>query len=141
MKKRIHLERFCYAPWGTFGFITLPSGLNLASVERPWINNQKMISCIPVGEYDCIPRRFYRGGYDAVQVLGVPNRSHILFHIGNYVHNLNGCIGVNSIHGAKGNEWCAWQSKDAFRRFMDEVGGSKSRLIITNTIGGVIQSE
>ena len=126
------LSRFCYSPEGTFGHLTLPSGLVLATVERPWLDNKTMVSCIPVGNYQCSPRRFYRGGYDAVEIKDVPGRSHILFHIGNYVRNFNGCVGLNSQHGARGNEWCGWGSTAAFEAFMEELGQETFELSIIN---------
>ena len=128
----VKLERFCYSDFGTFGYLYLPNGEQLATVERPWIGNQPRVSCIPIGEYDCEPRRYNKGGYDAVEVLNVPKRTHILLHIGNYVRNSNGCILINSRHGAFNQEWCGSASKKAFRSYMEQVGNIKSKLIVYN---------
>jgi len=135
---RIILERFCYSENGTFGSLILPDGSELATVERPWLNNKKSASCIPIGNYDCGPRLYNRGGYEAVEVLDVPNRSYILFHKGNFVRYSKGCILVNSYHGAVGDEWCGKSSAVAFKAFMDEVGGQSFRLIIKNKANGII---
>ena len=131
------LTRFCYSDQGTFGRLTLPDGQWLATVERPWLNNAAGLSCIPVGEYDCEPRRFNRGGYDAVEVIEVPHRSHILFHIGNKPSDSLGCILINSSHGCLGGQWAGLSSKPAFQVFMDAVDRQPFKLKIVNFIGGV----
>jgi hypothetical protein len=62
------------------------------TLERPWKNNTKNISCIPKGTYLC-KYNFSLGklgwGYE---VQGVPNRSGIRIHVGNYWFNSDGCI-------------------------------------------------
>ncbi len=45
-------------------------------LERPWLNNRAGVSCIPAGTYIVGPRRFLRGGYDAIEVREVPGRTH-----------------------------------------------------------------
>ena len=65
------------------------------TLELPWKNNQKSVSCIPKGIYDCRVRyRNESGSYDYVHLLvkDVPNRSYILFHRGNYPSDSRGCI-------------------------------------------------
>jgi len=135
----IDLVRFYYSDFGTFGNLTLPSGLQLATVERPWLNNRPRVSCIPVGVYTCEPRRYNKGGYNAVEVTGVTGRTHILFHKGNFVRNSNGCILLNSEHGTKGNECCGWGSAEAFEAFMAELGRHKFTLKISDIKGGKIE--
>jgi len=69
------------------------------TLELPWLNNQKSISCFPVGEYDCekvgpsvsIP-------YPHIWIKNVPNRDGIKIHRVNYVRQLRGCIGVGEKH-------------------------------------------
>ena len=136
--KTVTLKRFAYTEYGTFGDLILPSGIKLVTVERPWLDNKPNISCIPNGEYGCSPRPFYRGGYDAVEVKDVPNRTYILFHIANFPREVNGCIGVNSRHGYSNDEMCGWGSRDAFKLFMSDVGHEPFNLVITNKVGGII---
>mgnify|MGYP003134269587 CR=1 FL=1 len=65
------------------------------SLELPWKDNEKSVSCIPEGVYGCRVRyRNESGSYDYVHLLvkDVPNRSHILFHKGNYPSDTRGCI-------------------------------------------------
>ena len=61
------------------------------TVERPWLENQRNISCIPNGFYEVRPfngRRFKA----VAEIKDVPNRSFILFHAANRPTDLEGCI-------------------------------------------------
>jgi len=75
--------------------------LHIRSLELPFLNNQKLISCIPEGTYQCtrITSRKYGKCY---LVENVPDRSEILIHIGNYASGLkkdtSGCILVGLNH-------------------------------------------
>lgn len=134
----LKLERFCYDK-GTFGHLFLPSGEVLCTVEKPWMDNAPFKSCIPIGVYDVEHRRFNRGGYDALEIMDVKKRTHILFHIGNYVENVVGCVGVNTEFGSRGREWCGLGSKKAFNKLMLECKDENEiMLTITNKQGGVL---
>jgi hypothetical protein len=63
------------------------------TLELPWRDNQKSISCIPEGTYPIVPRRSNRFR-DHLHVLDVPNRTYILIHEANFVNQLRGCIAV-----------------------------------------------
>jgi len=69
--------------YGTFSCDTL---------ERPWLANQRNISCIPKGTYQC--KWAFKGNSLAFHFLvqNVPNRSGIFIHQGNYVTDSEGCI-------------------------------------------------
>lgn len=118
----VTIERFCYADSGVFGKLILPSGQHLFTVERPWLNNARGISCIPEGQYLCVPRYYNRGGYKAVEITNVDNRSHILFHVANRPKDIMGCVGVGTKLGSIGGDWAILNSKLGFKAFMDEVG-------------------
>jgi hypothetical protein len=65
------------------------------TLELPWKDNKKSISCVPKGRYRCSIR--YRNEsaiYDYVHLLveDVQNRSYILFHRGNFPSDTKGCI-------------------------------------------------
>ncbi len=62
------------------------------TLERPWLNNQRDISCIPKGTYRC-EWTFSLGHLGwTYEVLNVPNRSGIRIHKGNYFSDTEGCI-------------------------------------------------
>lgn len=95
---RIVLHRQSYTDEGTFGSL---HGLKfpVSTVECPWRNNVRRLSCIPKGEYVTIRHRSPKFG-DTFWLQDVPGRSEILIHIGNwagdtakgYKSNSLGCI-------------------------------------------------
>jgi hypothetical protein len=65
------------------------------TLELPWRDNEKSVSCIPNGEYKCrvrLARESATRDYVHLLVQDVPNRSYILFHRGNYPSDSRGCI-------------------------------------------------
>ncbi len=79
----------------TLGILQVFDGLTKVfeckTLELPYINNQKQISCIPVGIYHV--RKHNSPTFGKVfHVLNVENRSEILIHKGNYNRNTKGCI-------------------------------------------------
>lgn len=123
------LERFCYGDAFTFGRMEV-AGAVLFTVEKPWLENQPRISCIPEGRYRCVPRRYFRGKYDAVEITGVPDRSHILLHKANRAVDVQGCVGVGAALGCLGNDWAVLQSAPGFSHFMEHFGGREFDLEI-----------
>jgi len=61
------------------------------TLELPWLDNQKRISCIPKGTYN-VEKRYSTKYKHHFHVLDVPNRSYILIHQGNYNWHTKGCI-------------------------------------------------
>ena len=58
----------------------------------PWRKNEKRVSCIPEGNY-FIRKRYSRKFNWHIEIIGVENRSSILFHpANNALQELNGCI-------------------------------------------------
>ena len=90
-----------YFPEGTNGILECNGQFLCNTIELPWKMNEKKVSCIPEGKY------FIRKRYSAqfkwhLEVVGVPQRSLILFHpANNALHELHGCIApVTKISGA-----------------------------------------
>jgi len=130
------LTRFAYTDMGTFGSM-LVDGQTIYTVERPWLNNARNVSCIPIGNYRCKPRFYNRGGYPAVEICDVPNRSHILFHRGNTMHDVAGCVALNYGLGCSGQEnlWCGTDSFTAFTLFMEHYEMDFDLEIIVDYLG------
>lgn len=95
----LRLDRIGSTPWGTLGRLELPGGAAFVTLEQPWRNNAKGESCIPAGVYPMEMRQspmvyrtsakqFARGW----EIRGVPNRSLIMVHPGNWMDDSNGCI-------------------------------------------------
>lgn len=131
------IERFCYAEDGTFGVMSV-GDITIYTVERPWLNNQPGISCIPCGDYNCAPRHYHRGNYAAIELKEVPCRTHILIHKGNLPKHVQGCVAVGSYTGCLSGQWAVLNSAGAFNQLMDIVGGKNFKLVIKNKVGGLL---
>ena len=76
------------------GWVELPGSYPLfdfVTLELPWKDNTPRISCIPEGEYTWIKHESPKFGL-TLWLQGVPNRSEILIHPGNYTSEILGCI-------------------------------------------------
>ena len=95
----VELERYEYADDATFGTLYVPdvSGnvIEFATVELPWLENVRRISCIPEGSYLCqdySSKRFP----NVWEILEVDGRDYILIHAGNSANDVLGCVAVAS---------------------------------------------
>jgi hypothetical protein len=81
-----------YFPEGTNGKLMSEGKLLCNTIELPWKNNEKRVSCIPEGRY-FIRKRYSQKFKWHLEVVDVKNRSYILFHpANNALIELNGCI-------------------------------------------------
>ena len=86
------LNRFQASERGTNGEITVDGKHLCYTIERPWLDNQRRISCIPTGRYQLKPR-FSQKFKQHLILLNVPGRDLILIHPANdAMKELNGCI-------------------------------------------------
>jgi len=104
------------------------------TLENPWLNNQRNISCIPEGQYKVrlrLARESATRDYLHLLVQDVPNRDWILFHRGNTAKDTSGCILVG-----KGREQdVVNNSRLAMDLVIKEIlnlGGENINLIIKN---------
>lgn len=58
------------------------------TLELPWLDNQKYVSCIPTGFYRARKHISPTFG-ESIWILDVPGRSEILIHFGNYAGSKN----------------------------------------------------
>ncbi len=126
------LNRFARTSKGTFGALFTPNDLEFATVERPWLDNKPFVSCIPEGLYECAPRWYNRGKYLAIEILDVPDRTHILFHIANHSRHVAGCVGVNERLGFEDHSIRGYDSALGFNRLMTEARDTNFKLSINN---------
>ena len=104
------------------------------TLENPWLNNQRNISCIPDGRYDVrirLARESATRDYIHLLVQEVPERSYILFHIGNTAKDTRGCIlvGQTREHDRVNNSTLAM---DLLMKEIINLGGENINLIIKN---------
>lgn len=88
---KLYLKRQ-YFPGGTNGKITYQNAPICETIELPWQNNKKRISCIPSGRYRLTKRVHPRHG-EQLYIPNVPGREDILIHPANFaLRELQGCI-------------------------------------------------
>ncbi|KDN56710.1 DUF5675 family protein [Flavobacterium seoulense] len=81
-----------YFPDGTNGKLLCEGKFICYTIELPWKNNEKRVSCIPEGKY-FIRKRYSQKFKWHLEVVDVKNRSLILFHpANNALKELHGCI-------------------------------------------------
>lgn len=77
--------------YGTFGVLRIDGCATCVTLEPPDRDNRANVSNIPPGRY--LARRVNSPKYgNTFEVTGVPGRSHILFHSGNWAKDTKGCI-------------------------------------------------
>jgi|TARA_R110002124_G_scaffold83116_1_gene217801 glycogen debranching enzyme len=104
------------------------------TLELPYRDNQRSISCIPTGSYKVrlrYPRESATREYLHLLVQEVKDRSFILFHRGNSAKDTRGCIlvGQGSQHNIVHNSTLAM---DLLIKEIINLGGTNINLIIKN---------
>lgn len=98
----IQLIRVATSDQGTFG-VLIKDNIPLCLIcERPWLENQSDISCIPNGIYQVeaySSPKFPK----AWEIQDVPDRSDILIHNGNTEDQTHGCLIVGNQFGEVNN--------------------------------------
>jgi hypothetical protein len=85
-KINLLIIRDTFTEESTLGKLFLNGEYFCDTLENPWKNNVRNISCIPDGIYDVrlrLPRESASRDYLHLLVKEVPNRDYILFHRGN----------------------------------------------------------
>jgi len=93
---KVTLHRYYGDTYCTLGIMSI-EGLEdpiFHTIEKPWLNNEKFVSCIPKGTYICKPffSQTLKTYPEVWQVWNVPNRTFILIHVANRADQLEGCI-------------------------------------------------
>ena len=108
---------------GTFGVIRHGHVPFVLTLERPWEDNATDISCIPAGRYRCRRIRSPQFG-NTYEVCDVPNRTHILFHRGNFLHNTQGCILIGEEFSGTAEKPFVASSERGFLEFIKYLDGA-----------------
>lgn len=139
-----HLERHTTGDSGTFGELNMPSigldGLRLQTGECPWRDNKPFVSCIPPGLYGCQWRESPRFGW-TYEVVDVPDRTHIIIHIGNWCGDVDlslrsdveGCILLGMGSGVLAGQQAVLNSGNALTKLYAATKGEMLLLEITET--------
>lgn len=127
MARTMTITRFAWLPESTLGYLEC-GDFNCYTVEKPWLNNQPNISCIPTGIYVCHPTEFYGSRdvpLDTWEVMNVEGRTEIKIHYANRGRDLQGCIGLGISLGVIQKEYAVIDSSGAHLLFMAHVKSSK----------------
>jgi hypothetical protein len=85
------LQRLTTSDNGTFGVWITDKPL-FTTLELPWKDNQKNVSCIPAGTYPVKKIYSMRFKRNVFLLSNVPNRDAVEIHVGNTVKDIQGCI-------------------------------------------------
>lgn len=88
---KLSLVRYSYQKTYTLGIFFINEKYFCDSLELPFLNNSKNISCIPEGVYECTPEMHSKFGL-VIRLHNVPEREGILIHAGNNSKDTKGCI-------------------------------------------------
>lgn len=143
----------------TLGILEV-AGRKFHTIERPWIPNpdggksgKKYESCVAPGVYRL--ERWNSIKFGQVFILSNPvldvymlpsdvpkgreaaTRTLVLIHVGNYVHDVIGCVAVGKERVKTAREWMVQRSKEAMNEVRMLVGTRVDlSLVITGGAGG-----
>ena len=128
------LIRDTFSKKSTIGELFINGERICDTLENPWVDNQRNISCIPEGVYPVrlrLPRESATRDYLHLLVQEVPNRDWILFHRGNTAKDTSGCIlvGLGTEQDVVHNSVLAM---DLLIKEILHLGGENINLIIKN---------
>lgn len=134
--KQLRLVRVSEHNGATLGVLCIGDMPEFVTLEDAWRDNERQISCIPVGRYKIVPRVSPKFG-NTWQVMDVPERDHILFHAGNTHKDTHGCILLGLQFGNVGSETAILASRSAFLQFLQKMSGTKeAQLVVIDAYGG-----
>lgn len=117
---KVILTRTKYTANATCGTLVVPGiEQQLFTLEQPWRDNQKDNSCIPTGDYACIPHGWEKHTpFQKKRVWEITNipggRTAVLFHVGNYPRDSIGCVLVGTSASGE-NVWHSGHAIDLMR--------------------------
>ena len=131
---KLLLVRDTFSKESTIGELFINEERICDTLENPYLDNQRAISCIPEGEYKVrirLPRESATRDYMHLLVKDVKDRDYILFHIGNTAKDTRGCIlvGLGSQQDFVSNSVLAM---DLLIKEVIHLGGENINLIIKN---------
>jgi len=130
-KANLLLIRDSFSDKAVIGKLYLNSEFYGHTLELPWKDNQKRVSCIPKGVYEVKKRHTQKSKYkyEHLHILDVPDRELILMHIGNYPKNSKGCILLGNTRALN----FVGDSRKAFYKLMYDLGSFEEiELVIKN---------
>ena len=119
------LDRFLFHVLGTCGILrVVGTKFECYTLELPWVENKRNVSCIPAGLY-VIKRDTFKGRYENFKLLNVRDRDAIEMHRANKITQLLGCIALgNELAFSTERSIFLNQSQRALDAFMETMSDS-----------------
>lgn len=139
--KHIVLIRDTSNDQGTYGVLkVMETGWQCQTIELPWRENRRNLSCIRQGIYNAeFVNRTASGRFtNVVYIKDVPGRSGILIHPGNvagdilkgFETDVEGCILVGKRRGILDGQQAVLSSRVAMRELLEQIAGSDVKFMI-----------
>lgn len=122
---RLELLRYCYSFRHTLGVLRVlgTEAGYFVTMEPPWYLNEPKRSCIPEGTYKLLPVVSVHFGA-TWEITGVPKRTEILLHAGNFASATEGCILVGVSEEVIDGRVAVARSGTALTKLLDILAGS-----------------
>lgn len=132
--KTIEIERIEETPLHILGIVRVDGVVVGITLENPWKDNQRNISCIPAGEYTAVKHTSPKFG-DTYHINNVPGRSEIIFHAGNTTSDTAGCVllGLGFGGNNKSGMRVITNSREAVSAFIARMAGAKEARVIVKS--------
>ena len=133
-KINLLIIRDTFSEKSTLGQLFINGELFCDTLELPYINNERSISCVPAGRYKVrlrLPRESATRDYLHLLIQDVKDRDFILVHRGNTISDSRGCVLV----GQSREQDRVNNSRLAMDLIVKEIlnlGGENINLIIKN---------
>lgn len=100
---KVNIYRGCQDKNQTSGMLTVQDAngfvvFSSVTLERGWRDNERNISCVPVGVYRVVFEYSNRFKRKLWELKDVENRSECKFHAANFWNQLNGCISLGQYY-------------------------------------------
>ncbi|NGY37261.1 hypothetical protein FQU23_007000 [Flavobacterium sp. XN-5] len=119
-----------YFPEGTQGVLAWNGTLVCYTIELPWLENQRRISCIPEGEY-VLQKRFSPKFQWHLHLKNVPGRDFILIHPANDAKKeLLGCIAPVTIQTAIGKGSGSRKALEKLKKLVFDALGRNEKVVL-----------
>jgi hypothetical protein len=119
-----------YFPSGTNGTLVSEGQFICYTIELPWKENKKRVSCIPEGKYLLRKRYAPKFGWH-LEVVGVRNRTFILFHpANNALRELNGCIAPVTTLSGPGRGLLSQQAFGTLKKLVYQQLDAKETVVL-----------
>lgn len=128
VEPRLELKTVAVRDDGCFSALCWDGRPFAVSVERTFENGR---SVIENGDYECVPRRYFKGGYDTFEII-VAGHSAVLFHKGNTELDSIACVVIGESFGVLNGMTAVQDSKGGFEEFIKLTAGlSKFTMRVT----------